>query len=95
MNVVTLCQDQGKSSMSVYYPNKKLNSPSTTCFQTGISTVSENKINFDLKLGSCKNGRDAEAVKFQCEVAGSETGSEMTCIDLNQNRKLVLSKKEV
>ena len=91
MNVITLCQNEGSASMNVYYPNTKLDSPATSCFQIGTAIVNENELYFDLRPGYCKNGRDAESIKFSCEVFDSE----MRCIDSRQKRILVFQKKDV
>ena len=77
--------------MNVYYPNTKLNSPSTTCFQIGTSAKDDVEISFDLKLGRCKNGRKAEPVKFECAI----NELEMSCLDIKAKRKLVFKKKDV
>lgn len=75
-NTVNVCANRKLATATVHFPNK--DGEPTICSQYGYvkSSKKENRIEFDLHEGNCRNGRAFEKSNIKCLVT---TSGELKC----------------
>ncbi|WP_229796683.1 hypothetical protein, partial [Thermomonas carbonis] len=69
-NTLTMCSNGIYATRTIYYPNP--NSAPTTCSQAGTVDTSREKIDFNLKVGECENGRQVGPAEIHCTRTDSQ-----------------------